>query len=40
MPSGTEMRYSVTMVATDRGLGIADLARAVEERGLDGLWLP
>jgi probable F420-dependent oxidoreductase len=34
------MRYSVTMVATDRGLGVADLARAVEERGLDGLWLP
>jgi probable F420-dependent oxidoreductase len=34
------MRYSVTMVATDRGLGIADLARAVEERGLDGIWLP
>jgi probable F420-dependent oxidoreductase len=28
------------MVATDRGLGIADVARAVEERGLDGLWLP
>jgi probable F420-dependent oxidoreductase len=34
------MRYSVTMVATDRGLGIADVARAVEERGLDGLWVP
>jgi probable F420-dependent oxidoreductase len=34
------MRYSVTMVATDRGLGIADVARAVEERGLDGVWLP
>ena len=34
------MRYSVTMVATDRGLGIADVARAVEERGLDGIWLP
>jgi probable F420-dependent oxidoreductase len=34
------MRYSVTMVATDRGLGIADVARAVEERALDGLWVP
>jgi probable F420-dependent oxidoreductase len=34
------MRYSVTVVATDRGLGIADMARAVEERGLDGLWVP
>jgi probable F420-dependent oxidoreductase len=34
------MRYSVTMVATDRALRITDVARAVEERGLDGLWLP
>jgi probable F420-dependent oxidoreductase len=34
------MRYSVTMVATDHALGIVDLARAVEERGLDGLWIP
>jgi probable F420-dependent oxidoreductase len=34
------MRYSVTMVATDCGLGIAEVARAVEERGLDGLWVP
>jgi probable F420-dependent oxidoreductase len=34
------MRYSVTMVATDRGLGIVDVARAVEQRGLDGLWVP
>ena len=34
------MRYSVTMVATDAGLPIADVARAVEECGLDGLWLP
>jgi hypothetical protein len=32
------MRYSVAIVATDRGLGIAEVA--VEERGLDGLWLP
>jgi len=28
------------MVATDRALAITDVARAVEERGLDGLWLP
>jgi probable F420-dependent oxidoreductase len=34
------MRYSVTMVATDRAMPMTDLARAVEERGLDGLWLP
>jgi probable F420-dependent oxidoreductase len=34
------MRYSVTMVATDRGPAIADVARAVEERALDGLWVP
>jgi probable F420-dependent oxidoreductase len=40
MPCEAQMRYSVTMVATDRGLGIADVARAVEERGLDGIWLP
>jgi probable F420-dependent oxidoreductase len=34
------MRYSVTMVATDRTTGIVEVARAVEERGLDGLWVP
>lgn len=34
------MRYSVTMVATDLTIGVAELARAVEARGLDGLWLP
>jgi probable F420-dependent oxidoreductase len=34
------MRYSVTMVATDTALPMAELATAVEERGLDGLWLP
>jgi probable F420-dependent oxidoreductase len=28
------------MVATDRALSIVEVARAVEERGLDGLWLP
>lgn len=35
------MRLSVTMVATGwPAWGIAEVARAVEERGLDGLWLP
>ncbi|HEX3965093.1 MAG TPA: LLM class F420-dependent oxidoreductase [Trebonia sp.] len=34
------MRYSVAVIATDRGPGIAGVAAAVEERGLDGLWLP
>ena len=34
------MRFSVTTVATDEGPPVADLARAIEERGLDGLWLP
>ncbi|WIX75639.1 LLM class F420-dependent oxidoreductase [Amycolatopsis carbonis] len=34
------MRFSVTVVATDAGPPLVDVARAVEERGLDGLWLP
>jgi probable F420-dependent oxidoreductase len=34
------VRYSVTLVATDRGSRVADIARAVEELGLDGLWIP
>jgi probable F420-dependent oxidoreductase len=34
------MRYGVTMFVTDRSIGVVDLARAVEERGLDSLWLP
>jgi probable F420-dependent oxidoreductase len=33
------VRYSVTLVATDRGPRVADIARAVEELGLDGLWI-
>src|ERR1700736_1174003 len=28
------------MVATDRAIPITDLACAVEERGLDGIWFP
>src|ERR1700722_17674279 len=34
------MRYSVTMVATETAIPIAELAFHVEERGFDGLWLP
>jgi probable F420-dependent oxidoreductase len=34
------MRYGVTMFATDISIDVVELARAVEERGLDSLWLP
>jgi probable F420-dependent oxidoreductase len=34
------MRYGVTMFATDTSIGVVELARAVEERGLGSLWLP
>ena len=34
------MRYGVTMFVTDVSIGIVELALAVEERGLDSLWLP
>jgi probable F420-dependent oxidoreductase len=34
------MRHGVTMFVTDRSMTAADLARAVEERGLDSLYLP
>lgn len=34
------MRYGVTMFATDVSIDAVELARAVEERGLDSLWLP
>jgi probable F420-dependent oxidoreductase len=37
------MRFSVTMVATGRASGaiaVTELAKAVEERGLDGIWFP
>lgn len=34
------MRYGVTMFATDVSIDVVELARAVEERGLDSLWLP
>jgi probable F420-dependent oxidoreductase len=34
------VRFSVTVVATDLGPALIDVATAVEESGLDGLWLP
>jgi probable F420-dependent oxidoreductase len=32
--------YGVTTFVTDQSIGVVDLARAVEERGLDSLFLP
>ena len=37
---GTPMQYGVTMFMTDRTIGPAALARAVEERGLHSLYIP
>lgn len=34
------MRYGVTMFVTDVSIDIVSLARAVEDRGLESLWLP
>jgi probable F420-dependent oxidoreductase len=34
------MRYGVTMFVTDVSIGMIELAKAVEERGLDSVWLP
>ncbi len=34
------MRYGVTVMLTDKAIGIVELAQAVEERGLDSVWLP
>jgi probable F420-dependent oxidoreductase len=34
------MRYGVTVFLTDKSIDIIELAKAVEERGLDSLWLP
>ncbi|MGH9137031.1 MAG: LLM class F420-dependent oxidoreductase [Acidimicrobiales bacterium] len=34
------MRYGVACFVTDRSVGIVELARACEERGLESLWLP
>lgn len=34
------MRFGVTMFATDRSLGVPDLAVAAEQRGFDSIWMP
>lgn len=34
------MRFGVTVMATDRSIGVAELAAAAEERGFDSLYLP
>ena len=34
------MRYGVMMFPADFAIGVADLARAVEERGFESLFLP
>ena len=34
------MRFGVTMFATDYAIRVDDLARALEERGFESLWLP
>ncbi len=34
------MRYGVTMFITDKTMPVPALARAIEERGLDSLWMP
>jgi probable F420-dependent oxidoreductase len=37
---GITLRYGVTMFVTDLSIGVVELAQAVEERGLESLWLP
>ena len=34
------MQYGVTMFVTDVSMDVVELARALEERGFDSLWLP
>ncbi len=34
------LRYGVTTFPTDRSMPVVDLARALEDRGFDSLWLP
>ena len=34
------MRYGVTIFATDVSIGVVELARALEERGFDSMWVP
>src|SRR5687767_3850914 len=37
---GRPLRYGTTMFATDVSIDIVELAREVEARGFDSLWLP
>ena len=34
------MRFGVTIFATDQSMGVAELARAAEDRGFDSIWVP
>ena len=34
------MRFGVTIFATDQSMGVAELARAAEDRGFDSIWIP
>lgn len=34
------MKFGITAMSTDRTMEVTELARAVEERGFDSLWLP
>ncbi|MFQ5382595.1 MAG: LLM class F420-dependent oxidoreductase [Dehalococcoidia bacterium] len=34
------MKYGVFIFATDQSIGVAEIARAAEERGFESLWLP
>lgn len=36
----TPMRVGITLFATDRSVGVVELARAAEDRGYDSFWLP
>ncbi len=34
------MRFGITMFATDRSIGVPELALAAEQRGFDSVWIP
>lgn len=34
------MRFGITTMVTDQSIGVAELAKAIEARGFDSLWLP
>lgn len=40
MRQNRAVRYGVTLFPTDLSIGVVELGRALEERGLDSLWLP